>query len=159
MLRQTLVAPIDACGLRRMFRRFSAAVATEIASERLETHSSRLSPLLRNSKPRHARGFLFIAPSASSWRAPPSRPRASARSRGSASGLRGGHRQASTAMAGLPARPWPRPMPRALAARASALAAWRSTARWPRGRRPSTVRRRVLRDRTQGSTPRSSRRS
>src|SRR6516225_8803264 len=42
---------------------------------------------------------------------------------------------------------------RALAARASALAAWRSTARSPRDRR------RVLRGRTQGSAPRSTRRS
>src|SRR6516225_1863749 len=48
---------------------------------------------------------------------------------------------------------------RALAARASALAAWRSTARSPRGRYPSKARRRVLRGRTQGSAPRSSRRS
>jgi hypothetical protein len=39
-------------------------------------------------------------------------PRASARSRRSASGLRGGHRPASTAMAGLSARPRPRPMPK-----------------------------------------------
>ena len=28
--------------------------------ERLEAHSSRLSPLLRNSKPRHDRGFLLL---------------------------------------------------------------------------------------------------
>src|SRR6516165_7677618 len=40
---------------------------------------------------------------ASSWRTPPSRPRASARSRRSACGLRGGRRPASIAMAGLPA--------------------------------------------------------
>ena len=36
------------------------------------------------------------------------------------------------------------PTATALAARASALAAWRSTARLPRGRHPSTARRRVL---------------
>ena len=44
-------------------------------------------------------------------------------------------------------------------ARASALAGWRSTARSPRGRRPSTARRPGLRGRTRGSGPRSSRRS
>src|SRR5262249_47997880 len=97
-------------------------------------------------------------PPASSWRTLPWQPRTSARSRRSASGLRGGHRPASTAMGGLSARPWPRPMPRALAARASALAAWRSTARSPRGRHPSTAPPRVLPGRTQGSALRSLRR-
>ena len=109
-----------------------------------------------NDSPRRQRGAI---PAASTWRTPPSQPRASPRSRASACGLRGSRRPASTAMAGLPARPWLRPMPRVLAARASALAAWRSTARSPRGRHPSTARRRVLRGRTHGSAPRSSRRS
>ena len=102
---------------------------------------------------------LRTTPTASFWRTPPSRPRASARSCGSVWGLRDSQRPASTAMAGLPARPWPRLMPSALAVRASALAAWRSKARSPRGRHPSKARRRVLRGRTQGSAPRSSRRS
>jgi hypothetical protein len=69
----------------------------------------------------------------------PLRLRASPHNRALACGPRGGRRRASTAMAGLPARPWPRPMPRALAARASALVAWRSTTRSPRGRHPSTA--------------------
>src|SRR5262249_36528573 len=50
---------------------------------------------------------LRTTPAASSWRTPPSRPRASRRSRATVCGPHAAKRPASTAMAGLPARPWP----------------------------------------------------
>src|SRR5262249_45763102 len=84
---------------------------------------------------------LRAPPAASSWRPPPSRPRASRHSRALVCGLRDARTRASTSTAGLPARQWPRLMPRALTARASALAAWGRKARSPRGRAPATARR------------------
>jgi hypothetical protein len=78
----------------------------EIVSERLETQVPLgFSLWLDNSKPRHARGFFFTA-GASPWRTPPSRPRASARSRAWVCGPRAVQRRVSTATAAhLPNNP------------------------------------------------------
>src|SRR6201987_196092 len=55
----------------------------------------------------HAVLPVHLIPAASSWRTPPSRPRASPRSRASACGLRGARRRASTSTPAPSALPQP----------------------------------------------------
>jgi hypothetical protein len=97
-------------------------------------HERAVLPFNEGLRPQSSASTALLPPSALGERCHGSLARRLDSSR-SASGLRGGHRPASTAMAGLSARPWLRRMPRALAARTNALTAWRST---PRNRRSAS---------------------